>query len=92
MWRVTGDDTGQWVEGDEAGSFTADPESEARLIAAAGKPVELAPNSGLYLPTGPTDPVGVYLLARRVVGTPHRVHGLPPAVPDPPPLPADAVA
>lgn len=81
MWRViSSNDPGRWVQCDDDGAITSAPQSLARHVFCDGSPVELAPLSGeFYTPSGPGDPVAVFLSACRQVATRVRVEGRQPA-------------
>lgn len=80
-WRVSSPDGTRYVRHDGT-VWTADPDTWLSMRAGAGQPVPVAPMGELYEPSSPTDPVGLYLLARRLVPGPVRVTGEPPAVPE----------
>lgn len=81
MWTVSSADGSRYVKGEHDGKWTADPDTDEAMREGAGQPVPLAPMSELYTPSSPTDPVGLYLLARKLVPGPVTVTGVPPEVP-----------
>lgn len=86
MWRMTSPDGASWVQHDGT-DWDADGVTAQRLTEGAARPVDVAPNAGVYRPTGPGDELGVFLLARAVMPGPVHIAGQPPAVPAAPPGP-----
>lgn len=87
---VSSADGARWVAVD-GDTVTGDASSEALMARHAGEPVEAAAMGYRYTPTGPGDAVGLYLLARQLVGSPATVTGHPPRVPARPGSPPSPV-
>lgn len=82
MWKVS--NGGKYVAYNDIGGWTADPATAASMAAYAGRPVETAASSTLYIPRDERDEVGAFLLARYLLGADAAVSGTPPHMPDPP--------
>ncbi|MEE2041271.1 hypothetical protein Q8791_29005 [Nocardiopsis sp. CT-R113] len=75
------------------GAWSADPTTTAEAGPFLGGPVPLTPTGPIYEPTGPDGTeVAVFLGAVASIPYPVTVEGEPPAVPETPPVPDDAVA
>ncbi|WP_406298070.1 hypothetical protein OG948_21295 [Embleya sp. NBC_00888] len=79
MWRIESRiDPDRWVE-HTGQAWTADDQTTATLLVLGTGPQPLTPVGPIYEPTGPDDPVPLYLAALSVVPAPE-VSGDPPAV------------
>lgn len=91
-WTVRARGADRWVswEGDR---WTADPTTARDVGPFLEGPAMLTPTGPVYEPATPgPDPVAVFLNAAQMIPYPVHVEGEPPAVPDAPPVPDDAVA
>lgn len=91
MWSVSSTDGKRWFKHDGTG-WTADEATREAVEQGAGKTVERAPLAEPYTPSSPSDPAGLYLLARYMIPGPHVERGTVPEVPEPDATyPADVV-
>ncbi len=88
MWQISSSDGTRWVRCDDQGQISTSPGLEVE----SNFDVPLTVNgSDFYRPTGPGDPVAVYLRAVNQLGAGARTEGVVPAVrwPRRDPVPAD---
>ena len=94
MWRIEHHGAGgyRWASGwATTGDWTADELTTAYMREQVGRPVPYSPMGPVYQPTGPTDPVAVYLTARVLIPGPQQTSGVLPTIPLPkhPAVPPD---